>query len=92
MEEVVHRVIGVHLVHKPDLPGPVGSCVAAAIEHARLEAETDAERKAVMDAWWIEYTRFTGKASPWSVPSSRRPFHMCAVSVVMPCARREVTA
>ena len=37
--------------------GAVGSCVATAIERARLEAEAEKEQKAVMDAWLIEYQR-----------------------------------
>ncbi|WP_193510167.1 PASTA domain-containing protein [Cryobacterium sp. BB736] len=37
--------------------GSVGGCVVAAIEEARLEAEAEAERKAVMDAWLVEYQR-----------------------------------
>lgn len=37
--------------------GPIGGCVATAIERARLEAEAEAERKQVMDAWFVEYQR-----------------------------------
>jgi hypothetical protein len=37
--------------------GPVGECVVAAIAEARVRAQSQADQKAALDAWEIEYQR-----------------------------------